>query len=39
MADSALEVLNQIDLKNVHVDIKRIKESPQDAVGNGSGIV
>ncbi|KAK7084175.1 hypothetical protein SK128_015348 [Halocaridina rubra] len=39
MADAAKNVLYQNLPRNVVINIERIKESPEKAVGNGSGIV
>lgn len=39
MADSAEQLLRQKLPKNVEIYIDRVKEHPEKAVGNGSGIV
>lgn len=39
MADTAAKILNQLSLPGASIDIKRVKESPEDAFGNGCGIM
>lgn len=39
MANTAYNILRQTVPRGVHIDIEQVKETPQDAVGNGSGIV
>lgn len=38
MADAAQRILKKVENDNAKVNIERVKESSQDAVGNGSGI-
>lgn len=39
MTDAARKVLNRLPLQGVPVDIESVRESPENAVGNGCGIV
>lgn len=39
MADAANGVLRQIVFQKIPIDIERVKETQQQAFGNGSGIV
>lgn len=39
MADAANGPLRKILSEGVSYEVKRVKETPQDAFGNGSGIV
>lgn len=38
MADAAQRILKKVETDDVKVNIERVKESSQNAVGNGSGI-
>ncbi|XKL64282.1 hypothetical protein PGB90_004368 [Kerria lacca] len=39
MADAANHILKKIITSRIQINIERVKESPKDAFGNGSGIV